>query len=303
MKIFRLKPLGTALRNACTLLVKNDPLRLAGATAFFSTFALPPILLIMIQVLSLLFNRRAISRRLFDQLGGIVGADSVHQLVSTLRAFRGLAVNPAIAIGGFVFLIFVATTLFKVIQSSINQLWMIRGTGKANFRVALLNRVKSFLVILFTGSLFLFAVLLEGIQGILGKYAEDILPGTGFVFDKSVAFALSIITGSIWFAVVFRYLPAGKPGWKVAFTGAFLTSILFYAGKFILKWLLPNSNIGVVYGTSGSVVLLLLFVFYSSIILYYGAAFTKTWGIECGKPITPLHDAGYYDYANTQPVG
>src|SRR4029079_2621674 len=109
---------------------------------------------------------------------------------------------------------------------------------------------------------------------------------------------LSISIVWIWFTMLFRYLPDGQPQWKVAFAGGVLTSILFNIGKVILTSLLPNSNIGEVYGTSASIVLLLLFVFYSSLIFYYGAAFTKVWSVHQRQPIEPMYNASLYDYAD-----
>jgi membrane protein len=302
MKPFRFVNIARQLGKAFRLLVKNDPMRLAGATAFFTTFALPPILLILIQLLGLLFNRRSISRQLFGGLGDIVGKDSVHEIIGTLRAFRGLAVNWPVAILGFIFLVFVATTLFKVIQSSFNQLWMIRRTGKQSFGMAIGFRLKSFLVILFTGLLFMASLFIESLQLIFGKYVIELMPGIGLLFNSALSTILSIVTVWAWFTVLFRYLPDGKPTWKVAVTGALLTSILFSLGKYLLRWLLPNSNIGVVYGTSASIVLLLLFVFYSSLILYYGAAFTKVWSVYIDQPIKPVNNAMFYVYANKEAV-
>jgi membrane protein len=114
MKPFKqiLKQLQIAFR----LLVKNDPMRLAGATAFFTTFALPPILIILIQLLSLVFDERTISRQLFEHLGDIIGRDSVMQLIRTLRAFRDLADTLPLTIGGFIFLLFVATLHVCIFQ-------------------------------------------------------------------------------------------------------------------------------------------------------------------------------------------
>lgn len=283
-------------KNAFKLLVKNDPMRLAGATAFFTTFALPPILLILIQVLSLAFEQRTISGQLFYHLSEIIGADSVRLLMRTLKGFRGLAENLPIAIAGFVFLLFVATTLFKIIQSSINQIWMIRRTGSHKFRMAYRSRIKSSLVILFTGLLFLATIFAESAKLIFGKYINELLPGAGFLFFGGISAAITIIIISIWFMAVFRYLPDGKPTWKVAFTGGLVTSILFHIGKYILGWLLPGSNLGAIYGTSASIVLLLLFVFYSSLIFYFGAAFTKVWSEYTQQPIVPLHYAEGFEY-------
>src|SRR3954466_13926113 len=103
------------LKNAMTELLKNDPLRMAGATAFFTTFALPPILVIMIQSLKLVLDPEKIRDRLFNSLSGIIGKEAVDQLTDVLMALRKIAQNWWIIIGGFIFLCFVATTLFKVI--------------------------------------------------------------------------------------------------------------------------------------------------------------------------------------------
>ena len=287
------------LKLSFRLLGKNDPMRLAGATAFFTTFALPPILLILIQLLSIVFEKRSISSQLFQQLGEVIGQDSVRQLIRTLRGFRGLADNLPLTIAGFIFLLFVATTLFKVIQSSINQIWMIRRTGVHKFRMAYRTRIKSFLVIFLAGVLFLATIFAESIKLLFGKYINEVLPATGFLFYGALSGAISILIVSAWFMSVFRFLPDGKPTWKVAFTGGLITSILFHFGKLLLGKLLPGSNIGDVYGASASIVLLLLFVFYSSLIFYFGAAFTKIWSDHINQPIEPIHDAQEYDYMDT----
>lgn len=296
----QLKNIFIQLGAAFRLLGRNDPMRLAGATAFFTTFALPPILIILIQLLSLMFNRRSISRQLFSQLASIVGRDSVHQLINTLRGFRGMADNWPVAILLFVFLLFVATTLFKVIQSSLNQLWMIRKSGKKRFRMALYTRVKSFLAIVLMGILFLASLLAESLQAFLGKHVEELVPGVGIFFSGGVSLLLSVSIVWVWFAVLYRYLPDGQPSWRVALTGGLLTALLFTLGKTILGLLLPGSNIGAIYGTSASIVLLLLFVFYSSLIFYFGAAFTKVWSVHSHDPIIPMRHANQYDYTDLE---
>lgn len=298
-----IKNLGIALVDAFRLLVKNDPMRLAGATAFFTTFALPPILLILIQLLSLLFNRRSIARQLFAQLGEIVGRDSVKQVIEVLSGFRNLASNWPIAIAGFIFLLFIATTLFKVIQSSLNQLWMIRKSGSKRFKMALLVRVKSSLTIIFTGLLFSASLVAESLQAFFGKYLDEIFPGSGIYLDNTLSTILSVAIVWTWFTVLFRYLPDGKPTWRVAFTGGLLTSVLFNVGKVLLNAVLIDSHIGALYGASASFVLLLLFVFYSSLIFYYGAAFTKIWGDHIKQPIKPAFNAMLYEYAEIDKSG
>jgi len=290
----QIKNLGIALVKAYKVLQKNDPLRLAGATAFFTTFALPPIVLLLIQLLSLIFNRGSVSIQLFSALAKVVGEGSVNQVVEILKGFRGLTSNLPIAIAGIFFLLFVATTLFKVIQSSLNQVWRIQKSGNKKFKMALVTRLKSTLVILFTGLLFMASLAAESLKVLFGNYLDNIFPVAGFYLNSTIASLVSIIIVCTWFSVLFRYLPDGKPNWRIAFSGGLLTSVLYNIGVVILKWLLVHGNIGAVYGASASIVFLLLFLFYSSLIFYYGAAFTKVWGEQVGKPIRPVKDAEAY---------
>jgi membrane protein len=282
------------LRDAMRELLKNDPLRMAGATAFFTTFALPPILVILIQALKLFLNPHTIRSELFKNLSGIFGPEAVRQIVGVLGALRRMAQNWWITIGGFIFLLFVATTLFKVIRNSINQIWKIRRVNHKTVAVNLGTRIKSIGVILVAGVLFVLGIIAEGIQAFVGRYIFELSPLLSTYFNTTLNYLISIIIVTLWIAIVFRYLTDGKPLWTVSFAGALLTALLFTVGKIMLHWLLTYSNINTLYGTSASIVLLLLFVFYSALILYYGAAFTKIWAIERGQPIKPRPHSIYY---------
>ncbi|WP_177230523.1 YihY/virulence factor BrkB family protein [Chitinophaga sp. CF118] len=293
-----LKGIFQTLKAAFQLLQNNDPLRLAGATAFFASFALPPILLIFIQVMGLLFDRKSIGKQLFLRLGDLVGKESAHQVVITLRGFRGLAQTGPVAIILFIFLLFVATTLMKVIKSSLNQLWMIHMPVKENFWQSLQGRLRSLIVIGAAGLLFLAGLVAESAHVFLGTYIKDLFPGAAIVFNGVVSQLISLIIVTSWFAVLFRYLPDARPDWKVAFAGALLTGVLFNIGKLVLRRLLSGGNLGLLYGTSASAVLLLLFIFYSAIIFYYGAAFTKVWSEYKQRPMQPLRNATFYELAD-----
>lgn len=284
----------SALGQAFRLLEKNDPLRLAGATAFFTSFALPPILLLLIQLLSLWFNKVKISDKLFSNLGNIVGNNSVNKLEEVLEGIKNMATNWTIAIFGFLFLLFIATTLFKVIQSSLNQLWSIKKDNNKKLKRALLSRLKSTIGIGFTGLLFLVSLFAESLKVLFGNYLLEVVPTAAFYLNSGLSSLISLLTVSIWFTVLFRYLPDGRPTWRIAFAGGLLTGILFNIGKVVIKLLLPGGNIDAVYGTSASLVLLLLFIFYASIIFYFGAAFTKTWAKKLNTPIQALPHANLY---------
>jgi membrane protein len=193
---FSLIILWRMLRDAFIELGRNDPLRMAGATAFFTTFALPPILIIMTQILGLVYNPRKISGQLFKRLGDIIGTDSLEQIINTLIAFRRLAQNWFITIGGFIFLLFIATTLFKIIKGSLNQLWRIKPVKKRSLLMNLQSRLQSVFIILITGVLFVTTLLVEGAQAFLGRHINRFSPGVILYFNSGLNYLLSVVIRS-----------------------------------------------------------------------------------------------------------
>ena len=290
------------LKDSYKELLKNDPLRMAGATAFFTSFALPPILIILIQALGLLFNPRRISHQLFQDLSEIIGKESMFEIIQTLIGFRRLAQNWFIAVVGFLFMIFVASTLFFIIKNSINQLWKIRLNKPLNFYQKLKKRLQSIYLILIAGVLFIAGVALDGIQQYLAESVFNLSAQHIVLFNKIVDYIFSLLAVTVWFAILFRYLPDGRPKWRVALFGGALTSLFFNIGKLILHVLLNYQNIDAIYRTSASVVLLLLFVFYSSLILYFGAVFTKLYAERKHLTIKPLANASHYRLTHVNEV-
>ena len=273
---------------------QNDPLRMAAATAFFTTFALPPILFIVIQVFGLFVSRRTVSRHIFSQLAEVLGPNTVEQIRETLRNVRHLPLNWLLATGGFLFLVFVATTLFKAIKDSLNQLWQIQLKEKQGVLFMLGYRGKSVAIILIGAVLFLSVLLAEATGAFLQKYDQQLgtLPRlllTGFINQL-----VSAVVAIAWFTLVFKFLADARPGWKVAVAGGVFTGLLFTAGKWLLRWLLSYSNMQTIYGASTSSVLLLLFVFYCAFMFYYGACFTKVWAEKKKQPILPSKHAIRY---------
>jgi membrane protein len=277
---------------------KNDPLRMAGATAFFTTFALPAVLIILIQVFGLIMNPRFMARQLLKNLGEVVGRNTAVELHKTLHNVHHLFRNWYEATLGFLFLIFVATTLLKVIKDSLNQLWNIRMNGKMGFAFSLVIRAKSFLVILIAGLLFLIVLLAEGGLDLVVKSANDPSLGGGILASAFGRQIISLILVTILFAMLFKFLPDARPAWKTVFVGASFTGILFTSGKLLMQWLLSYSSMQTIYGASTSSVLLLLFVFYSSFIFYFGACFTKIWAEFQNKPIQPAKHAEKYTWSH-----
>jgi membrane protein len=283
------------LRIAFKLLQKNDPLRLAGATAFFANFALPPILLILIRLFGFFVDRKILVRQLFERLASILDESSTNQIRQTLRNIRGIDYNWLATILSFVFFIFVATTLFNVIKNSMDQIWSIGINEKPGILFNLKLRGRSMIIILLAGLLFFVGLLTDSIQAIIGTYINTTSPTFGKVFLSILNQIIFIIIVTTWFTVLFRFLTSGRPSWKTAIRGGLLTGILFTLGKYILRIMLPLSNIGNVYGASGSIVLIMLFVFYSSFIFYFGACFVKVVSDAGKNPIRPIKGAFLYE--------
>lgn len=288
------------LKRAFLKLLHNDPLRMAGATAFFTSFALPFILIILLQVLGLFYDESKAQNELFQTLSEVLGVYTMQQVVDILRAFRQLASNTVITIIGVLFLFLVSTTLLMVIKGSINQLWRMKVVRGIGLRQKLVTRSRSLLIILGTAILFFLSILAEGVKAYLDSTITAVSPQAARYFTGVLNYVVSVGFVTLWFAIIFRMLPDAKAPWKVALMGAFVTSVLFNVGKYILRLLLVNSNLNTLYGASASIVLLLLFVFYTSLILYYGASFTRVWAEHIGAPIKPRLYARQYKLVNVE---
>ena len=277
---------------------EKDPLSLAGATAFFTTFALPPIVIILIQVFGWVLNKKAISDQLFEHLAIVLGRDSMIVIRRTSKGFERLAHNWYIIAGGFIFMIFIATTLFIQLSKSLNLLWNIKVDSHQGLPGFLKPRLKSLVVIIVTGVLFVGHLKVESLQSLM---LDNIHVHSAF--KKFLSSALSILLSGIiistWFTLLFKYLANAHPAWRIAITGGIFTGLLYGIGKLLLGRFLTSNNLSPVFGFSGSFVQVLLFVFYISFILYYGWIFTKIWSKYRGKPI--LLDRDAYEFIPVVP--
>lgn len=290
-----LKQMAATLRAAYTLLRHNDPLILASSTAFFATFSLSPIIIILVNVLGLYFQSNVISKQLFAKLQDIIGAHSSQEIENIVRNFMAMEGNGWITAGGSVFLLFVATTLLGIIRKAIHQLWHIRRKSRVRIKYGVKERLVGLGMLLFMGILFLVSLLLDASVAVFRDYLDQIVPQLNAWVVRGINILFSILVVTAWFTILFKILPEARVHWKVAFAGGLVTSVLFSIGKFILGRLLIESNLENIFGASASLALLLLFIFYSSIIMYFGAAFTSTFGEAIEEPIRPGKYADEYE--------
>ena len=289
------------LHRAGRELGQNDPLRLGAATAFFTSFALPPILIILVQLLSSLYPSSLVRLMLLDKVSKLLGASAAGLVAQIVMNVADPMRSRLVTVVGFGFLLFVATTLFTIIQHSLNQLWQIRpkrDTG--HFLQAAQERLRSAVLLLATAALTLLAF---GADTALNLFAASIS-------DFDVTFAFFVVRGlnaliawlilAVWFGVTFRTLSLAKVPWRAVTRGAALTALLISLGEVVLGHLVVARDLGPVYGPASSLVLVLLFVFYCAMIFYFGAAFTKAYAHRIGLDIRPKKSAVRYRLVNVE---
>ncbi|MBC7652841.1 MAG: YihY/virulence factor BrkB family protein [Oligoflexus sp.] len=275
------------LKSSYKNLTQNDALRIAASTAFFGTFAIPAILVVILQIFGIFLNRKQFSQNIIQKLTQIIGENSALEIKHILKNLLGIGQNWFFTLLTLVFLIFVSTTLFVVIRNSINQLWCIRINKHLGFAFNLNQRLKSLAIISFGGFLLILAFIIEGVRLFLEKQFDGKITFLSDFLNEAIFF---IIT-TTWLCIAFRFIANGQPKWKSVIMSALFTGILLTFGKVIMRYFLVNSNINEIYGTSGAILLVMLFIFYSSFIFYFGACLVNSICEELEIPIEPSDNA------------
>lgn len=268
----------------------NDALRIAAATAFFGTFAIPAILVVILQIFGMFLNRRQFGISIIEKLQSIIGEEGATEIRHVLLNLLKLGNNWFFTAIMFVFLIFVSTTLFVIIRNSINQLWDIKLKQNLGFYFNFKQRVKSLLIISAGGLLLLITFVFEGIRLLLTKIIEQPFPFLEGFINEVIFF----IGTTAWFCLAFRFVANGKPAWRPTLYSAIFTGVFLTIGKILIKLLLLSSNINQIYGTSAAILLVMLFIFYSAFIFYYGVSIVNAISEQFHQPIVVSENAFKY---------
>jgi membrane protein len=232
---------------------------------------------------------------MFQAIGSTFGVETARDIELIVNNFMALESNWLITIAGSIFFLFVATTLLKVVKKSIHKLWRIRKKPQMQWRYYGKERGKAILIIFYSGILLLLSIFVDTGLSVSLDYLETIWPGAAIVVVKGLNLIFSLVAVTIWFALVFRILPEAHVNWEVAFAGGFLTGVLFNIGQLILSKVLIHSRMASIFGATTSLALILLFIFYCSFILYYGAAFTHEYGIATNQKIVTSKYSNLYE--------
>lgn len=265
----------------------DNAMKYSASLSYYTIFSMAPLLLIVIAVTSLFFGKDAVNGQIYGEISSWVGKDAAAQIQEMIKNGE-LSNKSLIATSiGVIALMIGATGVFVEIQDSINQIWNVRAKPKRGWLKFLTNRAISFSLILSLGFLLLVSLLLNTVLDVLFDRIELLFPSLAVIglYIVNLLIVVSIIT--LLFAVVFKVLPDGEPHWKDAFIGAGFTAVLFMIGKFVIGYYLSHANVATAYGSSGALVIILLWINYSSVILYFGAEFTKVYANNHGRPIVP----------------
>ncbi len=280
--------------------VDNKVLKLSGSLAYFTVFSIGPMLLVMIFLADVFYGRVAVEGRIFHQLNGLVGPVAANQIQDIIRNATLSGKTTLTAIIGFTTLLIGATTVFSEIQDSINSIWNLKPKPKKGWLKIIMNRLLSFSVVVGLGFVLLVSLIVNGlIEGLMGRLQQnypDLTVRLVYIFNILITF----IVITLLFSVIYKVLPDAKIKWKDVLIGSMSTAVLFMLGKFAMTFYIGQSDIGSTYGTAGSLVVLLLWVYYSSVILYFGAEFTKSWAAMYGSRIYPTQYAVWVKHVEVE---
>lgn len=279
------------LKDTLNGFLEDKAMKLSASLAYYTIFALGPLLIIIMTVVGFFFGKEAVEGKVYFQIKGLVGENAalqVQQIISNIQSSGSGSLGPII---GVVMLVIGATVVFTEIQDSINFIWSVKAKPKKGWLKYLVNRLLSFSLIVSIGFLLLVTLLINALLDLLSEKLMSIFADYTIYIFYVVNIAVIFLVISSLFAIIYKVLPDAIIRWKDALVGAGFTALLFMGGKFLIGLYLGNSGLGATYGAAASIMVLFVWVYYSAIILYFGAEFTKAYAMESGEGIHPKDTA------------
>ena len=270
----------------------RDPFKESAVIAFYSIFSLPGLLVVIVTLAGYFFGNEVVSKHVADQINAMLGAETAKQIQIMIVEAGSVRNSVWATIIGIGSIIIGATGVFVQFQSSLNNIWEVKADpGKAGIWKIIKVRLFSFGLIITISFLLIVSLIISAVLSAFGSYLSEFFSDSFLVILKIGNFAVSFIILAILFALMFKFLPDAKIKWKHVWVGAFVTTFLFEIGKTGLGFYFGNANPGFGYGAAGSIILILLWVSYSSILVLYGAEFTHAYAVVYSGKIPPTEIA------------
>ena len=266
---------------------KDDKVpQLSAALAYYTLFSLAPLLIIILAIIGFFFGAEAAQGQLSQQIQGTIGKDASQMVEEMIKNSSNKRSNIVATIIGVVTLILGASGVFGQLQDSLNIIWNVKPKPKQSILYMVKTRFLSFSLVLSLGFLLLVSLVISAGISALGAALKDIFP-LPIPLVELINSIISIGIITLLFAIIFKFLPNVRITWKDVFIGALMTGILFTLGKYGLGLYLGRSSATSTYGAAGSLIIILLWAYYSSQILFFGAEFTKSYATKFGSCINP----------------
>ncbi|SEM82361.1 membrane protein [bacterium A37T11] len=268
--------------------IDDKAMKMSAALAYYTLFSLAPLLLIVLWLVGFFFGQHSESQeQILKELEKMVGTEAAYQIQQVIQKI-GLQDKSGLAIGiGIVTLVIGSTTVFVQIQDSINDIWKVRVKPKKEWVRLVLNRLLSFSMIIGIGFLLVVSLIVTTIISSMNVIISRYIPiDTLWMVDLANR-AITFLVIATLFGVIFRFLPDARIRWKTVRIGAIFTAVLFMLGQYLIGLYMRYSAPASAYGAAGSVIVILLWIYYTSAILYFGAEFTKEFAKKHGGGITP----------------
>ncbi len=294
------KKTGKIIRDSFSILKKavvnfglNNPIGMAGTTAYFAIFSIAPIIIIIISVFGIFAGDVTIRQKLFEEVNVLIGNESSQLLQRAIENYQ-ITEKSGIAaiIGGAIFLLS-ATTLFSIMQNYINYIWRVKVKSKLKQNVLKLvkDRLFSFGMILSLGFVLLVSLVVDASITFLREMLSHYFNPDFVVFAQVINDVFSLIITTSVFAVIYRFLPDVNVKWGSSWFGATFTAIFFFIGKYVIGFIIGNSKLGAVYGAASSFVVILIWIYFVSLIFYFGVELTHQYSKFYNHQNKPLNFA------------
>jgi membrane protein len=265
----------------------KDPFMQSAVIAYYAIFSMPGLLVIVISVGSLFFKRDVITGQLYTQISSIMGVETARQVQDMIITISQTNKSVLATIIGLITVLLGATGVFVELQKAVNVIWEVEAKPRRAVFTVIRTRLFSFGLILSVGFLLLISLTITTIIAVMGDWVMNHWPNIVLIIFYVLNFIISFGVVMLLFALLFKILPDAKIKWKHLWWGSILTAFLFILGKTAIGFYLSKTNPGSAYGAAGSIVLILLWVSYSSMILFYGAEFTRAYADYFTGKVSP----------------
>ena len=281
----------TVLKTTFISFADDKGMKLSASLAYTTVFALGPLLLLIMSLASIFFGEDAIRGNVFHELNNLIGSSAAAQVQDIIRNIEFSGKTKFALITSIVVLLVAATGLFIEIQDSLNIIWRVKAKPKKGWVLFLKNRLLSSSLIVSLGFLLIVSLIVNGAVSALSNIMTRFLSDFTVVLIYLINLVINLVVLVVLFGIIFKVLPDAKIKWRDVRSGAIFTAVLFTIGRYLISFYIETAGTSSTYGTAGSLIVILLWIYYSSAILYLGAEFTQVYTEMRGHSIQPAEDA------------